>query len=97
MKHLNRIELVGTIKNVIIQQCNSTRRARLCVETEDLREELPVTVWENDDNKELKILSVGTNVHIVGRIRIKNQTTASRVEKTVRDIVANMVEIIDVQ
>ena len=95
MKKLNRIELVGTIKNVNIQRRNNTRRAKLCVETEDLREAMPVIVWENDGNVVLKLLSVGTSVHIVGRIRVKNQTTACQ-EKTVHDFVASQVEVINV-
>ena len=94
MKH-NRIELVGTIRNINIQLINSTWRVKLGVETEDINSRLRVTVWESDHTSGLNLLTIGTNVRIVGRIRVKHQTTAFRMEKTVRDIVANRVEILD--
>jgi hypothetical protein len=99
MKHLrDRIELVGTIKDVNIQRRNNTRRIKLFVETEDLHEgiklRLPVTAWESEGGSELDLMTTGTAVHIVGKVRVQNQTTAYRVEKTVRDIVASKVETI---
>lgn len=97
MKNHNRIELVGTIKNVSIQRYDSTLRAKLCVETEDLHEgvmlRLPVTVWDENRNNSLDLLTIGKTIYIVGKMRVKNQTIASCVEKTVRDIVASKVEI----
>lgn len=98
MKHPNRIELVGTIKNVHIQRGDSSQKIKLIVETEDLREgfklRLPVTVWENDGNNEIKLLTTGTDIHIAGKIRVRNQRASYRVEKTVRDVIANKVEIV---
>ena len=99
MKNRNKIELVGTIKNVHVQRCNGRQRTKLRVETEDWDEDiglqLPVTVWENEDKRNLKLPTIGSTVHIVGRVRVKNQTIAYRKEKTIRDIVAYKVEIID--
>lgn len=95
----NRIELVGTVKNVNIQRCNCTQRIKLCVETEDLHEgiklRIPVTVWENEGDRELDLLTTGSTVHIVGRIRVKSLTTAYHMERTVRDLIASQVDIID--
>ena len=97
MKHLrDKIELIGTIKDVNIQRHNNTQRVKFSVETDDWNEgiklRLPVTVWESEGGKELKLLATGATVHIVGKVRTRNQTTASHVEKTVRDIIATKVE-----
>ena len=98
MKNHKRIELFGTIKNVSIQRYDSTQKVKLCVETEDLHEgvmlRLPVTVWEGNRNNHLDLLTIGKTIHIVGKMRVKNQTIASCVEKTARDIVASKVEIV---
>lgn len=98
MKYPNRIELVGTIKDVNIQRHNNTRRVKFSIETEDLHEgiklRLPVTAWEDEGGSELDLLTTGTTVHILGKVRVQNQTAAYRVEKTVRDIVASKVETI---
>lgn len=99
MKHLrDRIELVGTIKDVNIQRRNNTRRVKFSIDTEDLRKgvklRFPVTAWESDGVSELDLMTTGTAVHVVGKVRVQNQTTAYHVEKTVRDIVASKVETI---
>ena len=95
----NRIELVGTVKNVNIRRCNCTQRIKLSVETEDLHEgiklRIPVTVWESNINSNIDLLAIGTTAHIVGKVRVQSQTTAYHMERTVRDLVASHVDIID--
>ena len=96
MKRKAKVDICGKIKNVNIQRCDSTRRIKLCVETEDLHEgiklRLPVAVWENNINSSLDLLTIGTNVHVLGKVRVKNLTTAYRLERTVHDIIASKVE-----
>lgn len=97
MKHKNRIDIYGKIDNVRILRSKSTKLAKLCVTTEDLHDDimLPVIVWESKTNSSFDLLTMGTTVHIIGKVRAKNLTTEYRLEKTVRDIVASRVEIIN--
>lgn len=97
MKGNSKVDIYGKIENVRILRSKSTKRAKLCVATEDLHDDimLPVTVWESNSNNIIDLLAIGTTVHIVGKVRAQNQTTAFHVEKTVCDIVASRVEIID--
>ena len=94
MKHKKKVDIYGKIENVRILQSKSTKRAKLCVATEDLHDViLPVTVWESNANISFDLLTIGTTVHIVGKVRVQSQTTAYRMEKTVRDLIASKVEI----
>ena len=95
MKHKNRVDIYGKIENVRILRGKSTIRAILCVTTEEFLDGivLPVTIWEGKTNISFDRLTMGTTVHIIGKVRAKNLTTAYRLEKTVRDIIASKVEI----
>ena len=95
MKHKNRVDICGKIKNVRILRSKGTKRAKLCVATEEFLDGivLPVTVWEGKTNFSFDLLTIGTTVHIIGKVRAKNQTTAYGLEKTACDIVASKLEI----
>ena len=107
MEYLNQIELVGTLWNVNIQQYGDTCCAKLSLFTEYCyisQDGCPViettwhyvTAWESEDNKDFDRLASGAIVHIVGRLRVRNRTTATGERRTVHDIIANKVEIIKV-
>lgn len=95
MKRNNKVDIYGKIENVRILRSKSAKRAKLCVATEDLQDDamLPVIVWEGNTSSNFELLTIGTTVHIIGKVRAKNQTTAYDLEKTVCDIVASKVEI----
>ena len=97
MKRNNKVDIYGKIENVRILRSKSAKRAKLCVATEDMQDDtmLPVIVWESNTSSNFELLTMGTTVHILGKVRAKNQTIAYSLEKTVRDIVASRVEIID--
>lgn len=97
MKLKNRVDFYGKIQDVHILRSKSTKRAKLCVTTEDLHDGivLPVTVWDGKTNISFDLLTRGTTVHIIGKVRAKNLTTAYRLERTIRDIVASRMEVID--
>lgn len=103
MEHLNKVELVGNLWTVNIQECGNTRCAKLCIYTEycyTSQEGMPViettwhyiTAWESEDIKNLDQLKVGSTIHIVGRLRVRKRTKATGEERTVHDIIANKVE-----
>ena len=97
MKRNNKVDIYGKIQNIHILRSKSTKRAKLCVTTEDLHDGivLPVTVWDGKTNISFELLTRGTPVHIIGKVRAKNKMTAYHLERTIRDIVASRVEIID--
>ena len=51
-----------------------------------------VTAWESEDVKNLDQLEVGSTVHIVGRLRVRQRRKATGEYVTVHDIIASMVE-----
>ena len=95
MKHHNKVDIYGKIENVRILRSKSSQQAKLYVTTEEFLDGivLPVTVWEDKTDISFDRLTTGTTVHIIGRVRAKNLTTAYRLEKTVRDIIASRLEI----
>lgn len=97
MKHKNKVDFYGKIQDVHILRTKSTKRAKLCVTTEEFLDgiALPVTVWDGKTNISFNLLTRGTTVHIIGKVRAKNQTTAYRLERTIRDIVASRMEVLD--
>ena len=106
MEHLNRIELVGNLWTVNIQEYGNTRCAKICIYTEycytakdgSLVIETTwhyVTARESEDIMNLDQLKVGSTVHIVGRLRVRNRTTATGEKRTVHDIIASKVVIIN--
>lgn len=105
MEHLNRIELRGYLWSVYVKDFGNTRCANLCVLTQchyTSQDGSPViedtwhyvTAWESENVKDLDQLTVGTNVHIVGRLRVRKRTTAAGEQRMVHDIIANKMEII---
>lgn len=106
MEHLNKIELVGTLWTVNIQECGDTRCGKLRIYTDycyTSKEGLPVIettwhyiiAWESENVKDLERLTPGATIHVIGRLRVRNRATATGVQRTVHDIVASMVEVIN--
>ena len=52
-----------------------------------------VTAWEGENVANLDLLTTGTDVHIVGRIRVRKRRRCTGQEVTDRDIVASKVEL----
>ena len=103
MEHLNKVELIGTLWTVNIQECGDTRCAKLCLFTDyfyTTKEGSPViettwhyvTAWESEDVKNLDQLEVGSTVHIVGRLRMRQRRKVTGEYVTVHDIIASKVE-----
>ena len=53
-----------------------------------------ITAWESEEVKNLDQLEVGSTVHIVGRLRVRQRRKATGEYVTVYDIVATKVEIL---
>lgn len=102
MEHLNKVELQGTIWNAYIKDYGTTRAVTLLIVTQCsyyAQDGSPVientwhhvTAWEGEKIANLDLLTTGTDVHIVGRIRVRKRRKCIGEEITDRDIVASKV------
>ena len=100
---MNRIDLVGTLWSIAIQDYDTAKAGKLVIVTEceyfaqDGCKTIEttrhhVTAWESEDVKNLNQLEVGNTVHIVGRLRVRQRRKVTGEERTVHDIIATKVE-----
>ena len=100
---MNRIDLVGTLWSIAVQDYDTAKAAKLIIVTDseyfaqDARKTLEttwhhVTAWESEEVKNLEQQEVGSTVHIVGRLRVRQRRKATGEYVTVHDIIASMVE-----
>ena len=103
MEYLNKIELVGILWNITVQDYDTTKAGKLIIVTEceyfaqDGCKTIEttwhyVTAWESEEVKNLDQLEVGSTVHIVGRLRVRQRRKATGEYVTVHDIIATKVE-----
>ena len=103
MEHLNKIELVGTLWSITVQDYDTAKAGKLIIVTEceyvaqDGCKTIEttwhyVTAWESEDVKNLNQLEVGNTVHIVGRLRVRQRRRVTGESVTVHDIIATKVE-----
>lgn len=105
MKQLNKVELVGVIGRINIQNVDNTRRASISMATNYAykdRNGYPVieTTWHNVKAWEGRRISLdglekGTYAKITGRIRNQKYTDSSGVERYQTEILASSLEKID--
>ncbi len=106
MEQLNRIEILGIVGCVRVQNVGNTKVANISVATDygyttkDGNSVIEttwhyVTAWEGKDTQNLDQLQKGSFVHVIGRLRNRKYTTPDGIERIVYDIVASKVEIIE--
>ena len=100
---MNRIDLVGTLWSITIQVYDTAKAGKLIIVTDceyfaqDGCKTIEttwhyVTAWESDEIKNLDQLEVGSTVHIVGRLRVRQRRRVTGESVTVHDIIATKVE-----
>ena len=100
---MNRIDLVGTLWSIAVQDYDTAKAGKLIIVTDceylaqDGCKTLEttwhhVTAWESEEVKNLEQQEVGSTVHIVGRLRVRQRRKATGEYVTVHDIIASMVE-----
>ena len=103
MEQLNRVELQGTVGSVYVKDFGTTKCANFSLATNHCfkdREGCPVIettwhrviAWECQDTADAFKLEKGSQVHVIGRLRIQRYTSADEVERQAVEIVANRVE-----
>ncbi len=102
MEQLNRVELRGTVGSIYIKDFGTTRCVNFSVTTNYCfkdREGCPVIettwhrvlAWENRDTADAFKLEKGSQVHVLGRLRIQKYTGADGVERQTVEILAQRV------
>ena len=100
---MNRIDLVGTLWSITIQVYDTAKAGKLIIVTDceyfaqDGCKTIEttwhyVTAWESEEAKNLNLLEVGSTVHIVGRLRVRQRRKMTGESVTVHDIIATKVE-----
>ena len=99
----NRINLTRTLWRITVHVIDTTKAGKLIIVTEceyfaqDGCKTLEttwhyVTAWESEEVKNLDQLEVGSTVHIVGRLRMRQRRKVTGEYVTVHDIVPTKVE-----
>ena len=102
---MNRVELRGTVGSVYIKDFGTTRCVNFSVATNHAykdREGCPVVettwhkviAWDNPDTKDAFELSRGSQVHVIGRLRIQKYISTDGVERQSMEVIASEVESI---
>jgi len=100
---LNRINLTRTLWSIAVQDYDTAKAGKLVIVTEceyfaqDGCKTIEttwhhVTAWECEEVENLDQLEVGSTVHIVGRLRVRQRRKVTGESVTVHDIIANKVE-----
>ena len=103
MEQLNKVELRGTVGSVYIKDFGTTKVANFSVATNHAykdREGCPVIettwhkviAWDNPDTRYAFKLSRGSQVHVIGRLRMQKYIGSDGVERQLMEIIANKVE-----
>ena len=105
MEHINRIELQGHVGTVRMNEHNGSKVANFTMITDFLYKTRDgaaanesmwhnVVAWNGKDMPELELITKGTAVHVIGRLRINKYTSAEGVEKQFYEVMASRIRIL---
>ena len=108
MEQLNRIELRGNVGNIRISEVGESKVARFSVATNFIykgkdNEGVVETTWHNvvawsgKGMPDFTAITKGAPVYVTGRIRTSRFTGSDGAEKTVYEVVASKIEVLDFQ
>ena len=102
MESVNRIEILGNVGNIRIQEAGESRAIHLSVVTNRVARnkngENYVEAWENQANiADFSTITKGCWVRVIGRIKNNKYTGSDKIERYTTDIVANRLEVVDVK
>lgn len=105
MEHINRIEIQGRVGIVRTNIVNESMVANFSVATDFLYKRdgagvnettwHNVVAWSGKDMPDLKRITKGTPVHVIGRMRSQKHTSSDGVEKYFYEIMAQKLEILE--
>lgn len=108
MEQLNRIELRGNVGNIRISEVGESKVARFSVATNFIykgkdNEGVVETTWHNvvawsgKGMPDFTAITKGAPVYVTGRIRTSRFTGSDGTEKTVYEVVASKIDVLDFQ
>lgn len=109
MESVNRIEILGNVGNIRIQEAGESRAIHLSVVTNRVARNKNgenyveatwhyVEAWENQANiADFSKITKGCWVRVIGRIKNNKYTGSDKIERYTTDIVANRLEVVDVK
>lgn len=108
MEQLNRIELRGNVGNIRISEVGESKVARFSVATNFIykgkdNEGVVETTWHNvvawsgKGMPDFTAITKGAPVYVTGRIRTSRFTGSDGTEKSVYEVVASKIEVLDFQ
>jgi len=106
MEHINRIELQGRVGNIRTNIVGETRVANFSLATDYLyktREGAAISettwhnvvAWSGRNMPDLERITVGTPIHLTGRLRTNRYTAADGTEKQFYEVFAYRVRRLD--
>lgn len=108
MEQLNRIELRGSVGSIRIQKISGVNVANFTLATNLAYRDKDgcaiiettwhnVTAWESKEIRDLYKLEKGSKVHLIGRIRSQRFCGSDGIDRTMYEVVAKSLFIIDDQ
>ena len=109
MESVNRIEILGNVGNIRIQEAGESRAIHLSVVTNRVARNKNgenyveatwhyVEAWENQATiADFSTITKGCWVRVIGRIKNNKYTGSDKIERYTTDIVANRLEVVDVK
>lgn len=105
MNQLNRVELVGIVGNVRVQEYDGTKLARIGLATNYAYKDREGTcvietawhniiAWEGRNIPDLLAIRKGSKLHLFGRIRYQRYTGVDGIERSSTEIITNKMEIV---
>ena len=105
MEHINRIEIQGRVGTVRTNIVNETMVANFSVATDHLYKSKDgagvnettwhnVVAWANRDMPDLRRITKGTAVHIIGRMKSQKYSSSDGADKHFYEILAQKLEIL---
>lgn len=106
MEHINRIELQGRVGNIRTNIVGDTKVANFSLATDYLYKTRDgsaisettwhnIVAWSNRNMPELDKISVGTPLHLTGRLRANRYTSADGTERQFYEVLAYKIRRLD--
>ena len=106
MEQLNRVELIGIVGNVHVQEFAETKQARIGLATNYAYKDRSgcvvidtswhnVIAWEGRNMPDLSKIEKGSKLHVFGRIHYQRYMDKDGIERIGVDILANKIDIIN--
>ncbi|MBR4809585.1 MAG: single-stranded DNA-binding protein [Bacteroidales bacterium] len=106
MEQINRIELLGTVGSVRLQNVAGKRMSKFTVVTNRAyknKEGAPVietqwhnvTAFEGRNVRDLELIEKGRAAHVWGRLQVQHYTGVDGTDRISVDIICNRLELVD--